>query len=190
MSKNLEIINELKMTAPVLLQLKEDGFQIEKNESIEKGYFDKLQEMVLSQYAVERNTMGEEQIPKGYFTKMQTQVLNKVNERKEFRYIHLLKYASVMALITLTVLSINKFFLTSNEIPNANEGIVQMIDDFSDDELLMVLDDYAANKYNFNLLLDNGIVDMTSNATEVEDSKILNDLDINEYELYDAYLIK
>jgi hypothetical protein len=187
MSKNLEILNELKMNAPSLLLLKEEVFHTERTESIEKGYFDKLQEVVLSQYAVEKFTMGEEQIPRDYFSKMQSQVLNKVSERKQFRYIHLLKYASVMIFITLTVLSINNFFLSSNVVNSGSEGIVQMIDDFSDDELLMVLDDYATNKYNFNLLMDKGIVDITSNDIEDEDTKILNYLNLNEYELYEAY---
>lgn len=187
MSKNLEILNELKMNAPTLLLLKEKNVHINKDNSIEKAYFDKLQDIVLSQYKVETATMGEEDIPKGYFNKMQSQVIRKVTDKKKFGYIQLLKYASVLVFIIVSILAIDQFLIQGKFNGADNESLVQMFDDFSDEELLMVLDNYATNKYTFNLLLDKGLVDLVSNDMEDEDMKILNYLNINEYDLYEAY---
>ena len=187
MNRKLEILNELKMNAPLLYEMKEQEMDINRTDQVDETYFNQLQDIVLSQYYIEQKTMKHEGIPNDYFAKMQNQVLNEVVQTKSLRIVRLLKYASVIAFIIVSALAVNKFYIPSDESNYTNDSLVQMVNDFSDDELLMVLDDYTSNKYNFNLLMDKGIVNVASNEDYEEEKNILNYFNVNEYELFDAY---
>ena len=185
MEKKLEILNELRMLAPTLYELKEESSHATQDiDNVNDDYFDNLQDLVLSQYRIEHITMGKDDLPKDYFKGLQNTVLENVVTKQVFSIRTLLKYASVVVLIAVSALFVNKYFIQTD---NSNQDLVSFIDDSSDEEIMMVLDRYTTNRNNFNLLVDQGIVDISSPSASAEDFQILDYLDISENELLESY---
>jgi hypothetical protein len=187
MKKNLEILNELRMLSPTLYELKDGGSDSALDtENVNESYFENLQDMVLTQYRIETITAGKDAIPAGYFKDLQTAVLDNVAPKQVFNIRSLLKYASVVVLIAVSAIIVTKSFIQSE---NTDQNLISFIDESSDEEIMMVLDGYTTNRNNFNLMVDQGIVDVSSPNSNAEEMQILDYLDVSENELLESYKI-
>jgi len=185
MKKNLEILNELRMLSPTLYELKDGSSDSTLDtENVNESYFENLQDMVLTQYRIETITSGNDGIPAGYFKNLQTAGLDNVAPKQVFNIRSLLKYASVVILIAVSAVFVTKSFIQSDD---NGQNLVSFIDESSDEEIMMVLDGYTTNRNNFNLMVDQGIVDVSSPNSNTEEMQILDYLDVSENELLESY---
>jgi hypothetical protein len=185
MTKNLEILNELKMQAPVLYQLKEDSFTT-REEKIETGYFENLQDLVIAQCNIESFTISEEKMPDDYFSSMQNEVLKELNVSSEKNVLTSWKrYAAVIVLAVTSVFTMN-YFLNAN--PGLNQDDYQVnLSYLEDAELLMALDDYVNKKRDINVMIEHGVLDQYSSDESSEEYEIIEYMDINENEIIESY---
>ena len=185
MTKNLEILNELKMHAPVLYQLKEDSLRAPE-EKIEDGYFDKLQELVLSQSNIEALTMSDKKMPETYFITMQNEVLKelKVSSKKSV-FTTWKKYAAVIVLALVSVFAVN-YFLNSDTTLQQDDYQVNL-SYLEDAELLIAVDDYVNKKGDINVMIEHGVLDQYSSDESSEELELIEYMDINENEIIESY---
>ena len=185
MTKNLEILNELKMHALVLYQLKEDSLRAPE-EKIEDGYFDKLQELVLSQSNIEALTMSDKKMPETYFITMQNEVLKelKVSSKKSV-FTTWKKYAAVIVLALVSVFAVN-YFLNSDTTLQQDDYQVNL-SYLEDAELLIAVDDYVNKKGDINVMIEHGVLDQYSSDESSEELELIEYMDINENEIIESY---
>ena len=185
MKNNLEILNELKMHAPKLHQLKEEA-PVFDEERPDERYFKNLQDIVLTQYKIESYTISDEPVPSDYFNSLQNNVLNelKVADKKN-RLTVLKKYAAVVVVVLISVFTVGYFL---------NYGTNRVQDDYQvnlnaleDGELMIALDDYINKKVDLNVMIEHGVLDDFSNDEPSEEYELIDYMNINENEILESY---
>lgn len=185
MKNNLEILNELKMHAPKLHQLKEET-PVFDEERPDEGYFNNLQDLVLTQYKIESYTISDETVPSDYFNSLQNNVLNelKVADKKN-RLTVWKKYAAVLVVVLISVFTVGYFL---------NYGTNRMQDDYQvnlnaleDGDLMIALDDYINKKVDLNMMIEHGVLDDFSNDEPSEEYELIDYMNINENEILESY---